>query len=133
MHEKSDPPGRDDRPRADCPFCGELARSAAVETCGTVAAIPDAAPVAPGHLLVIPRRHTRDFFTMTDEEHRDAIELLATLRDRALEADPTITGFNIGANCGRSAGQRIDHAHIHFIPRHDSDGVKGVIRNKMAY
>ncbi len=133
MHEKSDPPERQEHRPADCPFCAELARSAAVETCGTVAAIADAAPVSPGHLLVIPRRHTPDFFTMTDEEHRDALKLLTTLRRRAMQADPGITGINIGANCGRSAGQRVDHAHIHFIPRRDSDGVKGVARNKMAY
>ena len=75
---------------------------------------------------------------MTAQEQQDALELLGLLRQRALQEDPAVTGFNVGANCGRSAGQRIMHAHIHFIPRRDSDpagpdGLKGVIRNKMTY
>ena len=123
---------------AACPFCSRDVRARAVETCGTVLAVPDAAPVAAGHLLVITRRHAADFFGMTDEEKRDADRLLAVLRDRALREDPSVTGINIGTNCGASAGQRVCHAHIHFIPRRDGDGprpagVKGVVRNKMSY
>ena len=68
----------------------------------------------------------------------DANELLNVLRDRAVREDPAITGFNVGSNCGASAGQRVQHAHIHFIPRRVGDGpagrgVKGVIRNKIEY
>lgn len=122
----------------DCPFCSARIRWRAVAAHGSVLAIPDAHPVAEGHCLVITRRHTPDFFTMTERERRDAIDLLETLRERAVEEDPTITGFNVGANCGASAGQQIPHAHLHFIPRRDDDeqpdrGVKGVIRNKLSY
>ena len=55
------------------------------------------------------------------------------------EADSTITGFNIGTNCGESAGQTIFHAHLHLIPRREGDtanpkgGVRGVIPDKMGY
>ncbi len=127
-----------DGDHSDCPFCSGAVQANAVASLGTVLAVEDVAPVAPGHLLVIPRRHTPDFFTMTEEEKRHASELLTILRDRAVEADPTVTGFNVGINCGESAGQQIPHAHIHFIPRRDDDpnhpnGVKGVIRNKMTY
>ena len=109
-----------------------------MEVLGTVLAVEDRNPVADGHLLVIPRRHATDFFAMTDQEKQDALALLSILRERALREDPTISGINVGTNCGESAGQRIMHAHIHFIPRRDSDpqrrgGVKGVIRNKMTY
>ena len=131
----SEQPERTDPP---CPFCCEDIRSQATEALGTVLAIEDRNPVADGHLLVIPRRHATDFFDMTDREKRDAMALLSILRERALREDPAISGINVGTNCGASAGQRIMHAHIHFIPRRDSDrqrpgGVKGVIRNRMAY
>jgi len=131
-----------DRPDAceeeDCPFCRPEALAGAIARQGTVFAIDDAHPVTPGHVLVVPIRHTRDYFTMTSEEHRDANELLGVLRARALCEDPAITGFNVGCNCGASAGQTVAHAHIHLIPRRASDGpggrgVKGVIRNKLAY
>jgi diadenosine tetraphosphate (Ap4A) HIT family hydrolase len=122
----------------DCPFCSPEVREKAVRTHGSVIAIRDASPVSDGHLLVVPARHTPDLFTMTPAERTDAMELVEALRESARTADPTITGFTVGINCGASAGQRIPHAHIHFIPRRDSDadgrrGLKGVIRNRLAY
>lgn len=47
--------------------------------------------------------------------------------------------FNIGINDGPAAGQTIDHAHVHLIPRHRGDvrdprgGVRCVIPAKAAY
>ena len=123
----------------DCPFCGEDVVRRAVAVTGSVLALPDRFPVTPGHVLIVPRRHTLDYFTMTPEEHRDAEELLAKLREQILESDPTVVGFNIGANCGEAAGQTIEHAHIHLIPRRAGDtpipkgGVRAVIPEKMAY
>jgi len=122
-----------DTPDSDCPFCGVAFESQIVETCGTVVAVEDATPVSEGHMLIVTRRHTEDIFSMTDEEKLDAMKMIGKLRRRALEIDPSITGFNVGANCGASAGQHVMHAHIHFIPRRDTESVKGVIRNKMAY
>ena len=53
--------------------------------------------------------------------------------------DKLITGFNIGINIGKDAGQTIMHTHIHLIPRRTNDvkkpkgGVRGVIPEKRAY
>jgi ATP adenylyltransferase len=64
--------------------------------------------------------------------------LLLILKSRISTADRTVTGFNIGMNCGESAGQSVFHAHIHLIPRRDGDtrhprgGVRGVIPDKMS-
>jgi diadenosine tetraphosphate (Ap4A) HIT family hydrolase len=76
---------------------------------------------------------------MTQEERRDAEELLVNLRRDIIEADPSVVGFNIGMNCGKSAGQTIEHAHIHLIPRRYGDtpqpqgGIRGAIPGRMAY
>jgi ATP adenylyltransferase len=123
----------------DCPFCRAVCESNVIEQFGTVAAIKDKHPVTEGHVLVIPIRHTPDYFSMTENEKRDADMLLELLRDRIAQSDTTVTGFNIGINCGKSAGQTIYHAHIHLIPRRDGDtaapkgGVRGVIPEKMGY
>jgi diadenosine tetraphosphate (Ap4A) HIT family hydrolase len=123
----------------DCAFCGEEVVKHAVAVTGSVLALPDKYPVTRGHVLIVPRRHTLDYFTMTPEEHRDAEDLLAKLRKQILESDPTVVGFNVGANCGEAAGQTIEHAHIHLIPRRAGDtpvpkgGVRGVIPERMAY
>lgn len=122
-----------------CPFCEEDVVSRAAAVMGSVLALPDKFPVTPGHVLIVPRRHTQDYFTMTREEHRDAYELLTKLRSDTLKSDPTVVGFNVGANCGEAAGQTIAHAHIHLIPRRFGDtpapkgGVRGVIPENMAY
>jgi len=123
----------------DCPFCGIEAINRIIERAGTVMAIKDKYPVTEHHMLIIPMRHTPDFFSLTSEERRDSEVLIFALRKRILKNDPDVTGFNIGVNCGVSAGQTIMHAHIHLIPRRDKDipnprgGVRGVIPDKMAY
>ena len=95
-------------------------------------------PVTVGHHLIIPFRHTEDYFSMTKEEKSDATELIQIMKTKLEKSDSTITGFNIGMNSGESAGQTVMHAHIHLIPRRDGDtkeprgGVRGVIPNKWA-
>ena len=79
-------------------------------------AIRDKYPVTDYHTLVIPKRHVKDFFTMTSRERRDAETLILILKDEIQRNDSSVTGFNIGVNCGESAGQTIMHAHIHLIP-----------------
>ena len=76
---------------------------------------------------------------MTERERCEADDLIRVLKARLSESDKTVTGFNVGMNCGESAGQTIFHAHIHLIPRRDGDtpnptgGVRGVIPDKMCY
>ncbi len=110
-----------------------------VEENGSVFAIEDSFPVTPGHVLIMPKRHAADFFAMTSQERRDAEGLLRILKERIARDDPSVSGFNVGMNCGESAGQTIMHAHIHLIPRRDGDlehprgGVRGVIPEKQSY
>ncbi len=124
---------------SDCPFCSEEIRSRIITSNGSVFAIEDKYPVTPGHLLIIPYRHTADYFSLTEQERKYAEELLLILQNRIQEDDDTVTGFNVGVNCGESAGQTVMHAHIHLIPRRDGDlenpkgGVRGVIPEKMSY
>ena len=105
----------------------------------SVFAVEDSFPVTPGHVLIIPKRHASDFFAMTSQERRDAEGLLRILKERIARDDPSVSGFNVGMNCGESAGQTIMHAHIHLIPRRDGDlehprgGVRGVIPEKQSY
>ncbi|MDW7664307.1 MAG: HIT family protein, partial [Nitrosomonadaceae bacterium] len=99
----------------------------------------DGFPVSPGHTLLIPKRHTLDYFGLTQEEVI-AINQLMINQKRLLESgDPTIDGFNIGMNCGETAGQSVWHCHVHLIPRRQGDverpkgGVRHIIPNKGFY
>ena len=119
-----------------CPFCQSLE---VVAEHNSVYAIKDKYPVTKGHHLIIPFRHTENYFSMNDQEREDTTALLKVLKLQLEEGDPTITGFNIGMNSGETAGQTVMHSHIHLIPRRKGDtpnprgGVRGVIPNKMDY
>ena len=102
-----------------CMFCSEEVKSRILMEQGTVYVIEDLYPVTHGHLLIIPFRHTLDYFTMTDAERLDAQQVLLALREQITRYDSTVKGFNIGINCGVAAGQSVLHAHIHFIPRRE--------------
>jgi ATP adenylyltransferase len=122
-----------------CPFCPGRLKNRVVAEHGSMLAIADGHPVTEGHLLIIPKRHAPDWLALTEQESRDADALVRILCRRLAQANPRITGFNIGMNCGTSAGQTVFHAHIHLIPRRDGDtpnpqgGVRGVIPAKMNY
>jgi diadenosine tetraphosphate (Ap4A) HIT family hydrolase len=76
--------------------------------------------LAPGHVLIVPRRHVASFFEMTIAEKLRVIELL----DRAkayIGAELRPDGYNIGVNVGRAAGQSRMHVHVHMIPRYTGD------------
>ena len=126
-------------PLTICPLCSAQIEFKVKERMGSVVAVLDKNPVTKGHILIMPIRHTPDLFSMTPKEIEDAIALINLLHENVKRNDPTVTGFNIGANCGVSAGQTIMHAHIHLIPRRDGDtpnprgGVRGVIPDKMSY
>ncbi len=78
-------------------------------------------PYNPGHLLVVPYRHTADVEDLTPDENLELQSLLQrSVRALREEADPH--GFNIGMNLGRVAGAGIpDHVHWHVVPRWGGD------------
>ena len=123
----------------DFPFCYDGIRDRVVAEINSVVAIQDNYPVTDGHILIIPKRHIEDYFSMNETEKKDTGDLIMKLKDRITEKYQSVTGFNIGTNIGESAGQTIFHAHIHLIPRHEGDtphprgGVRGVIPGKMSY
>ncbi len=102
-------------------------------------AIRDGFEVTSGHTLFIPKRHTKDYFGLTQAEV-NAINTLMADQKKLLESeDSTIDGFNIGMNCGETAGQTIFHCHVHLIPRRKGDvenprgGVRHIIAGKGFY
>ena len=122
----------------DCVFCS-LPTDKIIDSNELALVFYDSYPVTECHTLIIPKRHVANYFELTKKE-RDAIdELLFTQKDRLLTLDRTITGFNVGINVGKVAGQSIFHVHVHLIPRRQGDmvnpkgGVRGVIPEKQQY
>jgi diadenosine tetraphosphate (Ap4A) HIT family hydrolase len=92
-----------------CPFCNPVADEivARNELCY---ARRDRYPVSRGHLLVMPFRHTLDFFSMTPEERVALISLIDTCKG-VIDEEFSPAGYNIGFNVGVAAGQTVMHYH----------------------
>jgi diadenosine tetraphosphate (Ap4A) HIT family hydrolase len=80
----------------------------------------DSNSLAPGHVIVVPRRHVADFFDMTAAEQAAVLSLLNEAR-RIVQAKHTPDGYNVGVNIGKAAGQNRMHVHVHLIPRYAGD------------
>ena len=89
--------------------------------------------------MIISNRHIEDYFKLTSDELNELNDILKQQREELVSLDPTISGFNVGVNIGKDAGQSIMHCHIHLIPRRKGDvkdpkgGVRGVIPSKQKY
>lgn len=119
----------------NCPFC--KINSVILET-PLFKVIRDKYPVAPGHTLIIPKRHAVTYFDLTGEEVDELWRTVGEIKvalDNEFEPD----GYNVGFNVGETAGQTVMHCHIHIIPRYRGDmedprgGVRGVIPDKQKY
>ena len=95
-------------------------------------------PVNKGHMLIIPKRHIKDWWETTEKE-KNAIFQLVNESKKIIDQKYNPDGYNIGMNLGEAAGQSIMHLHVHLIPRYIGDvknprgGVRGVIPEKQNY
>ena len=78
-------------------------------------------PYNPGHVMVIPDRHTGDYTDLDEAALLDH----ARLKQRtmtALEAAFDPDGLNVGLNLGDASGGSVDdHFHTHLVPRWGGD------------
>lgn len=91
----------------------------------------DRYPVSEGHLLFVPKINNDDSIIACFRAARKYGEWYV-ISGRA-------DAYNIGMNCGQSAGQTVMYPHVHMIPRRNGDcedpvgGVRGVIPGKANY
>jgi diadenosine tetraphosphate (Ap4A) HIT family hydrolase len=120
-----------------CPFCSLDPGRMWIENEHTIA-IPDAYPLTDGHMLVVPRKHVASIYELNGEEQAAVWALVAEVRDRLLTGLKP-DAFNIGVNDGMAAGQTVEHAHVHVIPRRKGDvpdprgGIRWIIDDKANY
>ena len=125
-------------PNNPCLFCNSKISGVAHENRLAYASY-DTYPVSDDHCLIIPKRHIKDYFDLTNDEVIACNDLIKLIKDEVLRKDKSIKGFNIGTNLGKIAGQSIMHCHIHLIPRREGDvenpqgGVRSVIPRKQHY
>jgi ATP adenylyltransferase len=104
-----------------CPFCAAATRSdedgLIVARGATCYAVLNLYPYNPGHLLVVPYRHTPDYPDLTQAETTELAHMTQVAMS-VLRQVSAPQGFNIGMNQGQVAGAGIAaHLHQHVVPR----------------
>jgi ATP adenylyltransferase len=115
-----------DKKSAACVFCikksrGYMKRHLILHESAHAMIIMNKYPYAPGHLMVIPKRHLRDLRELSPDELLDLFEQVRSAIT-ALEKALKPQGFNIGANLGKVAGAgEENHLHFHIVARWNGD------------
>ena len=123
---------------SSCPFCTLIADRQIRAESEAAVAFPDAYPLTSDHTLIVPKRHVRSVFELSASEQADLWKLVARVRADLATNNPN-THFTVGVNDGEAAGQTIDHAHVHVIPRRAGDvpdprgGIRWVLPEKADY
>ncbi len=102
----------------DCLFCkiagGETDTDFLMETDDLVV-FRDINPIAPVHLLLVPKRHIRSVNDLTEEDRPVLSALLFAARDMAGQMGVDATGYKLVFNVEKGGGQEIFHLHMHMI------------------
>lgn len=103
---------------SDCIFCsivaGEIPAEIVYED-DNVVAFRDLNPVAPTHVLVIPRKHVA---SLNDTDDGDAAlmgTLLLGARSVAKKEGIDASGYRVVVNTMKNAGQVVFHVHVHVL------------------
>ncbi len=83
----------------------------------------DIKPLSEGHTLVIPKKHSENILSISQEDLAYTMETVRKVAS-AIKKATGAPGINVHSNHGREAGQVVFHTHIHIIPRHENDGYK---------
>ena len=109
----------------DCIFCkianGEIPANALYED-DLVKVIFDLSPASDGHVLILPKSHYDDVYSLDDDTAAHIFKVAVKIAN-AMKKSLNIDGLNIVQNNGEAAGQTVFHFHMHIIPRYTDDTV----------
>jgi histidine triad (HIT) family protein len=102
----------------NCVFCkiikGEIPSEKVYED-DEIFAFKDINPVAPIHILVIPKKHIETLLEVTEEDSKLIAKIYMAINKIAKDLGIEKDGFRVVANCGRDSGQEVMHIHFHML------------------
>ena len=100
-----------------CLFCkiaaGEIPSTKVYED-ETILVFRDIAPMAPTHILVIPKAHIPSVDGINGENSAVVAHIFETIPTIAA-AEGLTGGYRVVSNCGSDAGQTVHHLHFHIL------------------
>ena len=102
----------------DCLFCkiinGEV-QSQKVYEDEEIYAFNDINPVAPIHILVIPKKHIASLAHMQEGDEEIIARIYKVINIIAEEQGVKEEGYRVIVNCGKNGGQEVMHLHFHLL------------------
>lgn len=102
----------------DCIFCkivNKQVPSELVYEDDYVCAFKDINPVAPIHVLIVPKDHLQSLNEI-EQNHKELIgHVFLVSKILAREFGISESGYRIVVNCGKDGGQTVNHIHFHLM------------------
>ena len=102
----------------DCLFCkiidGEIPGDIVYEN-DSLLAFNDINPIAPVHILIIPKKHIATLNDLEEKHTQTMGELFLAAKKIASEKGFSETGYRAVLNCNKDAQQTVFHIHLHLI------------------
>ena len=80
-----------------------------------IIAFHDIDPKAPYHIVIAPRKPIPSLDYVTDDDAALLGKMIVVACDLARKFGISDTGYRLVFNCGRDAGQSVDHVHLHLL------------------
>ena len=80
-----------------------------------VIAIKDVNPIAPVHLLIIPKKCIQTLNDLIEEDANTVSRMIEIAKDLAKQFNIDKTGYRTVFNCNDDGGQTVYHIHLHLI------------------
>ena len=80
-----------------------------------VLAFNDINPVAPVHVLIIPKTHIKNVMELTEQNADMIKDIHLAAKNIAVKLGIEDKGYRLITNCGEEAGQTVFHLHYHLI------------------
>lgn len=102
----------------DCIFCkiaaGEIPCRKVYEN-EKALAFEDIHPMAPVHIIIIPKRHIATLMDVDAERAADLQSMVTAAQEVARLKKIDVKGFRLVINCNREGGQVVFHLHMHLL------------------
>ena len=112
----------------DCIFCKIIAGqipSDVVYTDDKVIAFRDISPMAPVHLLIIPREHIPTLNDINESQTSLVGHMVYVAKQLAKQQGIATKGYRVVLNCGPQGGQVVQHLHMHLLGGRELSGGLG--------
>ena len=100
----------------DCVFCkiveGKIPSTKVYED-DEVLAFKDINPIAPIHILIIPKKHIKSLTELNDDKL--LAHIFKVIKDVAKSQGVEEKGYRVITNIGEDGGQAVKHLHFHVI------------------